>query len=820
MRSFDETEGRLKPVRRTPEPPQPVAPLNSAPNLQKLQQAAGNGAVTEMLAAAGNALTVQRGILPGALRFDKGTPEEIAAAIKSNDPADVKAIDNFEKATGPQRVQLIDVLLSQSTIGVFDRNAMDRIWAHVDVDAMEDNALARFRTCVERGWKPQTYRYLTLVSDFKESMKSAAISNLTGNVELLKKEADRLGASNPEQVAADPAKDAAIAEQQDLAQLVVDAKKLMAKARNIVVGQSRQFQGSDRADYFNLQGPPVKFDPDHEPTLPQVDPVTVPDPYTKRYPWKFVYERYSALAQTVADVMANNPAIYILSTSVEPAPDDPGRGGEPGRLNFGQTRITGFENLSPVEARKKAATAMVETYNNARQSMGLVMANKIDPLSFDTLAARHRKGEFGPKYTTPFAKFTMDHAIAQKGSSLDETMANIGLVLLLASVAIGTAGAATPLIGGVMAAANIGSAAALAAQKTFEAQNLNTIASSSATSSGEVVSQQAAARAQLDATMYQFAVLAAAAGEAVGPLLAAGRGATGELTNFAALSKAEQATSVAAALERMEVGQVALRTGLAPEDLQVLLAKAPESPSIVAARSRISDFLFGGPLNAATGGKGKTLASILRQTKQTFRELMQRAYGIAIAAEDQVFLVPGATDAELRYVSLIEGTPGREAAIYRNTATGEHAVVQGTGNWSGGGVSHAETVLGPSAGRWTLVEHYHPERNFAVQFPSGAQGDFGVLLYDYGETNAAAVLAGTPSTNITSRVSARIRYRDPVTGNYHFTTYGYDPAAGPIGRFFVSVETRGGGIVDYNFHSMAELQGTINRIKKDIAVVQ
>jgi hypothetical protein len=712
------------------------------------------------------------------------------------------------------------VLLTQDIIGVFDRNAMDRIWAHVDVAAMDERGLDRFKRCVERDWKPQTYKYLTLVSDFRESMKTSAISNLTSNVDLLKKEADRLGAADPEKVSADPAKDAAIAQQQDLAQLVVDAKRLMTKARNIVVGQSRKAPGSDRADFFNLMGPPVKFSPDHEPTLPQEDPVIAPDPSNKRYPWKFVYDRYSSLAQTVADVMANNPAIYILSTSLEAAPNDPGHDGQPGRLNFGQARITGFENLSPLEARKKAGQAMLETYNNARQSMALVVGGKVDPLSFDALAARHRAGEFGPKYTTAFAKFVMDHAIAQKGSSLDQTMANIGLVLLLASVAIGTAGAATPLIGGVLAAANVGSTAALAAQKTFDAQNLSTIAGSSATSGGEVVTHQAAARAQLDATMYQFAVLVAAAGEAVGPLLSAGRGATGELTNFAAMNKAEQATSVAAALEHMEVGQVALRTGLPPEDLQLLLIKAPESPSIVAARSRISEFLFGGPLNATTGGKGKTLASILRQTKQTFRELMQRAYGIAIAAEDQVFLVPTATDAELRYVSLIESTPGREAAIYRNAATGEHAVVQGTGNWSGGGVSHAEGVLGPSAGRWTLIEHYHPERNFAVQFPSGAQGDFGVLLYDYGETNAATVLNGAPSTNITSRVSARIRYRDSVTGNYHFTNYGYDPAAGPIGRFFVSVETRGGGMVDYNFHSMAELQNTINRIKKDIAVVQ
>jgi len=67
-------------------------------------------------------------------------------------------------------------------------------------------------------------------------------------------------------------------------------------------------------------------------------------------------------------------------------------------------------------------------------------------------------------------------------------------------------------------------------------------------------------------------------------------------------------------------------------------------------------------------------------------------------------------------------------------------VVQGTGNWSEGGVKHVEIVLGPNSGRWTVVEHFHPERNFAVQFPSGAPGDFRELLLDYGETNVADVL--------------------------------------------------------------------------------
>jgi hypothetical protein len=87
------------------------------------------------------------------------------------------------------------------------------------------------------------------------------------------------------------------------------------------------------------------------------------------------------------------------------------------------------------------------------------------------------------------------------------------------------------------------------------------------------------------------------------------------------------------------------------------------------------------------------------------------------------------------------------------------------------------------------VEHYHPERNLLVHFPSGFDGDFQTLII-------------------------------PVKGTYHYTTYGYDPATRPIGHFFITVETRGGGMVDYHFESMAELEATLDRIRMDVAVVQ
>jgi hypothetical protein len=761
------------------------------PRWAVLQRSAGNRAV---------ALAVQRGWLPGAVRFDKGTPEEIAAAIQSKDPADVKAIESFEKADLKQRLDLIDVLLKQDTIGVFDRNAMDRIWAHVEIGTVEGPALDRFRTCAERGWKPKTYGYLTLVGDFRDSMKQNAITNLNTNIDLLQKEATRLGAGDPGKVAPDADKDAAIREQQDLALLIKDAKRLMAKAGDITVG----FAPKNPGDVFALDGKPVKFQPDHQPVRPTEVPVTEANPAARQMPWDGVYKQYADLAETVTGVLAHNPALYVLSTLTEEAPDDPS-----GRLNFGQTRITGFETMSAVEARKKVATAMLETYNNARISLGKVLGGQVDPLQFDALISRHTSGQFGPKYATPFAKWAIPYAVEDAASSFDKTMEHLGLVLLLASVALGTAGAGTPLLGAVLAAANIGTAAAGAAMKTFEAQNLTQLSESSASPRTETVTQERAAKAKLDAIVYQFSLLVAIGGEAVGAVFSGGLG------NVRALPPAEQGKAVIEALESMEVSQVAIRTGLSPEELQTIVKRADPSASVL---KKIDRFLFGGPITATTSGNN--LQSMMRQMKYTFRELMNELWGIQFAAEDRLFLAVNRNEAELIYVKLIEDTPGREAAMYINTATGEHALVQGHGDWRIGGVRQRRALGGYQPGTWTLLEHYHPERNFAVQFPSGVGGDFEALLREHGERNLADVMAGrASSTAITTRVSARIRYRDPVSGTYHFTTYGYDPGS-QVGHFFVTVETKGGGQVDYSFRNMNELLATVRRQRPGQPVIR
>ncbi|MDF2767109.1 MAG: hypothetical protein K0S81_4105, partial [Rhodospirillales bacterium] len=133
-------------------------------------------------------------------------------------------------------------------------------------------------------------------------------------------------------------------------------------------------------------------------------------------------------------------------------------------------------------------------------------------------------------------------------------------------------------------------------------------------------------------------------------------------------------------------------------------------------------------------------------------------------------------DAQLMYKNSIAESPTREAAIYRNTETGEYIVIQGnegTVSVGNGEAPHAggqqqrwkEILDGLDTGRWELQAHSHPvEANGFVdpvnQWPSGANGDMGVMV---GE----AMASGQPR-------SSRIDYTTADGPNH--TDFGFDPS--------------------------------------------
>jgi hypothetical protein len=781
--------------------------LTSSASLLALQRAAGNAAVVRGVA-------VQRSIVPGALRNDEGTPEQIAAAIKNDDPGDVKAINNFSQAKAGQKADLVEVLLRQTSLMTFDKRAITRIFnSYGDLESLDAGAVSQLRRCKDRGYDlSDLSRFGNLKVDFKAEVKKEALANLSANIELLLKEGKRLGVSDG--LADKPAtaeQTAAIAEQQQLAHQIQDSKKLLAACRNIVVAKHGFLGAPDREAKI---GDPIRFDPGAEPVGPGIDPVKLTSPASHEMPWKAVYAQYSALSQAVASVLNKNPALYALTSLTEEAADEKPGGGKDPHLNFGQQRITGLDAMSPEAARKKIGDAMTEVYNNARFTMAKVMSGQIPALQLDSVINRFRSGDYGSRWATPYAKLATSAAVEDEGSSFDKTMAGIGLALLLASVAIGTAGGATPILGAILAGANIASGAAAAAIATLKAQDLTKASQSAVTDQTGVVSPAQAGKAELDAIMYQFAAIAAVAGEGAGMLLSAPAKAGGNLGVVSKMSAAERTNALVDALQTMEPGQVALRTGLPPDEILSMIApQAAKDPASAAAANKLREFLnkFSAPLTGPLS-KGEKLSAMLREAKMTFREYWMKVYGLGLRQVGDVTLHGGFGDAELEYIRLIETTPGREAGIYRNARTGEHAVVQGAGDWNQGVVPHMNGLPGAGGDRWLLVEHYHPERNWAVQFPSGftkngaPAGDFAVLLQDYGETNIAGVFAGQPSS-ISQRVSARIRFRDPATGNYHFTTYGYDPSHGPIGAFFVTAETETGALIDYSFGNISGIAG-------------
>ena len=218
------------------------------------------------------------------------------------------------------------------------------------------------------------------------------------------------------------------------------------------------------------------------------------------------------------------------------------------------------------------------------------------------------------------------------------------------------------------------------------------------------------------------------------------------------------------------------------------------------------------PVTGPTAGRSRTVASRLRGLGIGARELWSRVTGGPPPAPDNaVFLAPNLAEARRMYLDLIARDPAREAGMHRHPGTGEVVVVQGTGDWVNGGVANpwvnphngareAATGPVPAGERFVILEHYHPERNQLVQFPSWA--DYQALIWQHGGANA-----------IQSPVRSRIRYRDALTGRDHFTIFGFDPAyvGHPLGPYFGTITLANGVDVDVRFRSEAALQGAYQR---------
>jgi hypothetical protein len=156
--------------------------------------------------------------------------------------------------------------------------------------------------------------------------------------------------------------------------------------------------------------------------------------------------------------------------------------------------------------------------------------------------------------------------------------------------------------------------------------------------------------------------------------------------------------------------------------------------------------------------------------------------------------------AQEMYDNSIAESPRREAAIYRNTETGEYIVIQGDeGKVSvGGGEAPQEAgkqqrwkeiLNGGDKGMWELQAHSHPAGPTGVvdpinQWPSGANGDMGVMVNEAQNSGKAR--------------SSRIDYVT-ADGPGH-TDFGFDP--GHERPYWVDAPDGAGGRTVERFKTM------------------
>ena len=177
------------------------------------------------------------------------------------------------------------------------------------------------------------------------------------------------------------------------------------------------------------------------------------------------------------------------------------------------------------------------------------------------------------------------------------------------------------------------------------------------------------------------------------------------------------------------------------------------------------------------------------------REFALRFVPLVDLPDTSVMLDPHPTsrdNAYGNYQRMLDESPAREAAIYRNTETGAYIVIQGNemsvaahrpaegpgeGPAPAGGRQQRwkEILDGNDVGRWELEAHFHPydprtgRTGFGQRLPSGMDADFGVM------TQESAAAGGAPR-------SSRIHFKD--RGAWNYTDFGVDPNS-TRGRFWI-----------------------------------
>jgi hypothetical protein len=561
-------EDRPGHARRTGVPtPPPVTGRD--PYLLDLQRRAGNSVTSRLLA-------LQRA--PGPTTLDE--------ALHTGDSSALDPFRPFKGITSSQLLGVVNLIVTQGIVSWREESILEEAWtSRGQASDLGKSDYDLWKSCEKRGADPKNVQWLRdLRTQFATDVREEARENLRKNNEAIEKESQRLGVTP----GADPAAaDAAVREQQHQAEQVKKAKDALKSLGQIDVGYAEPAikQGSDSSQHGG--GQPVAGTGDaksrnRSPFHPEHRPPYAPEKGDGMPPWEEIADQHQQLNLAIGEILNQNPALYAMM-AVDA--NEPGKAGGPDAV--------AAKDQSVAETRAKLGAALAAVTANIKSTRSDIESKT---LRFESMVPVHEKFFASHKvWSTPFAQAAARDYVTESGADAGKGAMLLGMALLLA-VEIGTLGAATPLLGAVVAATTSG---ATAADSWNQWASLDTASRATTSDKLAVVGTAQVAEAKTQALIDTVMALVDVYGvgkavRAAGSVakiagLEAKLAARANLARLAELSAPEQQRLIAGVVER-EGAQAALTaTGRRSEDLIAIVGR--ESPA-------------GQRLLALTGGAG------------------------------------------------------------------------------------------------------------------------------------------------------------------------------------------------------------------------
>lgn len=612
-------------------------------SVARLQRTAGNVAVGRLLGA-----TLQR---------DEKAPATLEEAIKTGDSDALKPFRPFKGVSSGQLLEICNIVLANAWVGPDDESTLEEAWKACPRSSLGASDLELWKRCADRGADSANVPWMReLEGTFADETRRLASGNLEKNETLIREEAGRLGVAST--TGPTPAQDKALAEQEQLAKRVKDFKDAMAKLREIPVGYAEGEVPEPKPEADD-QAPPAgapgrqevlrrqfNFQPGVRPPFP---------PTGKEANTMATHELlqgvWDDVNSAVARILNQNPALYALELVGDMGKATPEQPAADARAEIGKTFTEILGNIAKTEER---------------------IAGR--DLGFQHLIPVHDK-LYASTFTSPFdSGFLKEYVKEEKGS--EETMkAAIGVaaVALMMTVAIGSAGAATPLlVPALIGAAGSGATAAASWEAWAHA---DTASKSTVKDDLAVVNKQQAddaldtavlesAMALIDVYHVASAVRGAQSAARVAGLVAANEAAE-KLTELAAMPAAERVATLSASIETEGVAAVVSRSGRSAEELLAMVGK--ESP----AGQRVATFIE----TTAKGGGAKAADELGPKLAQIGTLGAHEADDVAVQAID--LLGPGSALQRAGGWAALEQSVGQQATSIKRLRAWRIQVMDG-----------------------------------------------------------------------------------------------------------------------------------------------